>query len=910
MTIDPAHRTWPTGIWAAVGSEAGASLGILVCDQGNELERFSASPSELSTSLAKLKNYGAEFVAVQSLAVVARTVSAESTFDLASFVALDDWSSLVGIRPRSCGSTLDAAVERLAEVLDRLAALDPSVLNRSDQYLGWRRSGDQLLIRAATAHSRARHGEGSNLPAELAFLQPRDRPERLRKIKDANGVDPETIADAFDPSGAIAARYAAWEPRPQQREMATEVARRLRDGGELIAEAGTGTGKSLAYLVPALAHAMQTGEQVIIATNTRVLQDQLAQKDAPVAVAAANANQPDQLPIVQVLKGRSNYLCLRRWFADIQQQPLATIDEEAEFRSRTNIWLTLTETGEQSELPLDRSGAQLFNKVSADGEACDASRCQFQQRNQCFLYRARRSAESAHVVITNHALLMTDVVKEGEALPDARHVIIDEAHHLEDQATNSFQVANSSRLLTAALTLLTGESRRNQVGLLAELDSVLNNRKSLKPDPDALGNMRIAIQEVGANLESVRATATLLFGELADVVDQSGERSRDYSARVRVTTAIRHSGSWQSVERRWDTLNLAFANLISRLASLQADFPEFVAISATSDLPDDDLIVRTEDLTNRLGVVRYELTRMSLEMNDAIHNPKTDQVYWLECRPGDRRDAVLYSAPLELGEYLKRHLYSRLDSLVLTSATMTTGGNARYIRRRLGLDDADELRVTSPFDYETNAMIVVPNDLPEPNQPGFDIATHNAILATAAAAHGRTLVLFTSIYAMNQARLALSDRFAAEGLQLVTQHEDGSAEQLAERLRTFDRTVVFGAGAFWEGVDVPGPALSALIIAKLPFPVPTDPVYAARSETFENGWSEYTMPQTILKVRQGFGRLIRTQSDRGVCVILDRRLVSKRYGAQILESLPPARREYCTISQIGPTVDHFLYQQG
>ncbi len=320
--------------------------------------------------------------------------------------------------------------------------------------------------------------------------------------------------------------------------------------------------------------------------------------------------------------------------------------------------------------------------------------------------------------------------------------------------------------------------------------------------------------------------------------------------------------------------------------------------------------MRTDDITNRLGVVRYELTRMALEMNDAIHNPKPEQVYWLECRPGDRRDAVLYSAPLELGEYLKRHLYSRLDSLVLTSATMTTGGNARFIRRRLGLDDADELRVTSPFDYETNAMIVVPSDLPEPNQPGFDVATHNSILATALAAHGRTLVLFTSIYAMNQARLALSDRFAAAGLQLVTQHEDGSAEQLAERLRTFDRTVVFGAGAFWEGVDVPGPALSALIIAKLPFPVPTDPVYAARSETFENGWNDYTMPQTILKVRQGFGRLIRTQTDRGVCVILDRRLISKRYGAQILESLPPARREYCTISQIGPTVDQFLNQQG
>jgi DNA polymerase-3 subunit epsilon/ATP-dependent DNA helicase DinG len=295
-----------------------------------------------------------------------------------------------------------------------------------------------------------------------------------------------------------------------------------------------------------------------------------------------------------------------------------------------------------------------------------------------------------------------------------------------------------------------------------------------------------------------------------------------------------------------------------------------------------------------------------MNVNDAILNPNADQVYWLEMRQGERRDTTLHSAPLQLGEYLRRHLYSRLDSLVLTSATMTTGGDSRFIRRRLGLEDADEITLSSPFDYESNAMILIPTDLPEPNQPGFDLAAHEAIYATAVAAGGRTLVLFTSIYAMNQARAALGDRLRDAGLQLVTQHEDGSAEQLAERLRSFDRTVVFGAGAFWEGVDVPGPALSALVIAKLPFPVPTDPIHAARSETFDNGWTEYTMPQTILKLRQGFGRLIRTQTDRGVCLILDRRLISKRYGAQIVNALPNATREYGTISQIGPTVGKFL----
>ena len=182
-----------------------------------------------------------------------------------------------------------------------------------------------------------------------------------------------------------------------------------------------------------------TGEQVVVATNTRVLQDQLASKDAPLAMAAVKEAYPESEPRVQVLKGRANYLCLRRWFAEAQQKPVPASDEEASFRARTNIWLNLTESGEQADLPLERGQTAIFTRVSAEGEACDASRCQFQQRNQCFLYRARRAADAAHVVITNHALLLTDVVKEGEALPEARHLIIDEAHHLEDQATNSFE---------------------------------------------------------------------------------------------------------------------------------------------------------------------------------------------------------------------------------------------------------------------------------------------------------------------------------------------------------------------------------------------------------------------------------------------------------------------------------------
>jgi DNA polymerase-3 subunit epsilon/ATP-dependent DNA helicase DinG len=692
--------------------------------------------------------------------------------------------------------------------------------------------------------------------------------------------------------------------------MAVEIAGHLRDGGELIAEAGTGTGKSLAYLVPALANAVLTGEQVVIATNTRLLQDQLATKDAPLAVAALREVDPDCFPRVQVLKGRANYLCLRRWFADVHDRQLARSDDEASFAARANIWLALTESGEQSELPLDRNGAALFSRISAEGDACDAARCQFQQRNQCFLYRARRSAEAAHVVITNHALLLTDVVQNGEALPDARHLIIDEAHHLEDQATNSFHVTSSLRRLNQIVNAVAGDSRRGSPGLLSEIDALIGNRQLVAPDPDQLEKVRKGIGGTIAAIGSISTEASAFFSELIGIVENSGERSRDYSTRIRITEAIRHGPNWAIVERRWDALNIAISRTVSHLAELQSHFPDVAAATARQDIDIAALVTRVEDLENRLGLSSRELTEFGLNVNDAVHNPRPDQIYWLEMSASERRETVIHSAPLQLGDYLRRHLYSRLDSLVLTSATMTTGGDSNFIRRRLGLDDADEVTLSSPFDFEKNAMILIPADVPEPNQPGFDVAAHQAILSTARAAGGRTLVLFTSIQAMNHARLALAEPLQRAGLLLVTQHEDGSAEQLAERLRSFARTVVFGAGAFWEGVDVPGPALSALVIAKLPFPVPTDPVYAARAETFDNGWTDYTMPQTILKLRQGFGRLIRTQTDRGVCVILDRRLISKRYGAQIINSLPAARREYGTISQIESTVRGFLEEGG
>jgi DNA polymerase-3 subunit epsilon/ATP-dependent DNA helicase DinG len=396
---------------------------------------------------------------------------------------------------------------------------------------------------------------------------------------------------------------------------------------------------------------------------------------------------------------------------------------------------------------------------------------------------------------------------------------------------------------------------------------------------------------------------------LATEAQSAPDRSREYGTRIRITDGVRHSPGWQTIEQEWDSAALALAWIRSGLTGLQ----ELVETIAEPDALGDNeantaALLQIEDLVNRIGTVGRKVGEALYLLGAAIHNPVPDQVFWIESR-NDGRDVSINAAPLQLAGYLRQHLFGRLDSLILTSATMSTGASFAFVKQRLGLPDADELAFSSPFDFRLNALLVVPTDLPEPNEAGFAAASHRAILETAQAAGGRTLVLFTSIQAMNAARAALSDRLRGAGLYLVTQHEDGSAEQLAERLRSFDDTVVFGAGAFWEGVDIPGPALSALVIAKLPFAVPTDPIIAARSETFDNPFMEYSVPQAILRFRQGFGRLIRSQSDRGVCVALDRRLISKRYGRLILDAIPDAQRQFPELDDLGEIVHGFLEQK-
>ena len=793
----------------------------------------------------------------------------------------------------------DSVVERGRRLLTRLCSIDSDVLRRSAVLALDGRDADRRLLTALAAELSPADLAG----AELGFAETVPRPETLKRKRKAPRIQPSDVERLFGGPSGLATQLEHFERRDEQREMAVRVTQTLRDGGELLVEAGTGTGKSLAYLVPSLLHALQTGEQVTVATHTRALQDQLATRDAPVAIdllQRTGAGAPD----VSVLKGRGNYLCLRRWFQALRQPPSSEV--EASFLAKVNLWVHRTESGDRAELPLRPMEGSRFSAISAEGEACDAQHCVFQQRNQCFLYRARRQADAAHLVITNHALLMTDLAQGGAALPLSRHLVIDEAHHLEQQATISFSRTLSGGGVNSALDEIEHTVRGATWGIVAELEMMLRLWTRLGLDPGEAERCSVAIQVAHNAVQAARLHVGSLFGLLHGVVEERGERGSEYSRTVRLTAAIRNAPAWLAIEQAWDTLSGQLLRVHEALDELHAFARRFADFERERDESDEADDQNESDLEIRISTARATLVDIGLLGSEAVLNPEADAVYWIESGR-DASRASLHSAPLDLATFLQEQLYSRHDSVVLTSATLTSGDSFSYVRQRLGLPDADELALASPFDYERAAMLCTVSDVPEPSAAGYSDAVHEAVINAAMASNGRTLVLFTSLAAMNAARRAVSEPLAAAGLSVVTQHEDGNAEQLAERLRSFERTVVLGAAAFWEGIDVPGPALSSLVIVRLPFSVPTDPIIAARSERFDNPFIDYSLPEAILRFRQGFGRLIRRRTDRGVCVVLDRRILSKRYGTMFVRALPPCAKMTVTSGELGQAVSDWLH---
>ena len=491
------------------------------------------------------------------------------------------------------------------------------------------------------------------------------------------------------------------------------------------------------------------------------------------------------------------------------------------------------------------------------------------------------ASQSAHILVVNHALLLADVITGNRVLPEYQYLIVDEAHHLESATTNAL----SFRLTQMDFQRILREIGGVNSGLVGRLLNLVSH--ALLPADFAALNM-------GAHkLTDLMFRVEQDFNEFVHSMDlfledlREGQPVSNYGQQTRIVSATRTQPAWSEVEIAWDN---AHGAIIAALA-LVGEFHK--AVSDSVEDPPEEL----EDTLSSLASVNRRLTEAEATLNQLVLEPDERNVYWVEIQPNTYR-LVFQSAPLNVGPMMEQYLWHEKNAIIMTSATLTTNNEFEYIRNRLNADEAGELVLGSPFDFESSTLLYLVNDIPEPAEANaYQREVEAALIRLAKATNGRMLVLFTSYAQLRRTSTTIGPALAESDIQVYEQGEGASTNTLLETFREADKAVLLGTRAFWEGVDIPGEALSVLVIVKLPFDVPSDPIIAARSETFEDPFSEYSLPEAILRFRQGFGRLIRTQSDRGVVVILDKRVLTKRYGRQFIDSLPG-----CT-TKVGTVID-------
>lgn len=702
--------------------------------------------------------------------------------------------------------------------------------------------------------------------------------ERLAPVPSRKPLDLERLARMLESERLMAHAFPGFERRLEQVEMTRAVAKALNESEHLIVEAGTGTGKSVAYLLPSILFAVENSVPVVISTNTINLQEQLVGKDIPDLIKVLKQESLPS-PRYTQLKGRNNYLCLRRW-TSLRRSSSLSLDE-IKLLLRILVWAAETQTGDRAEISLRGDELHIWGRVCAQSESCLGSQCPYHRRGHCFLHRARRKAENAHLIIVNHALLLSDLATAGNVLPEYGHLIIDEAHHLEEEATEQWGFQVGERDLGGYLNRLSERvGGERYTGLLFELSGYF---RGSAVSPSIQREIEELARSIHDTVEHCRDRILEFFDVLWHFIESNAEDQGEYERRLRLTGAVRSQPGWRKVELASENLTLSLENTDAGLSRLYAMLEP---LSDAKILDYEGLMIEISSLIHRSSELRQRVGSIVFGLDD-------EKIYWASLR--ERGNILtLCAAPLHVGLVLDKDLFSQKECVVLTSATLTTEGNFEYIKERLGLKHISELLLGSSFDYMGSAMVYIPDDIPEPGQPGYQQAVEQVLIELCHATQGKALALFTSYAALRASYEAIRAPLRGEDTLVLGQGIDGAPRQLLQTFKSNPRTVLLGTSSFWEGVDVVGEALSVLVMARLPFSVPSDPVVAARSELFDDPFNEYAIPQAVLRFKQGFGRLIRSRSDRGVIVVLDRRIKSKPYGAAFLGSLP-----LCVV-KIGP----------
>jgi len=535
------------------------------------------------------------------------------------------------------------------------------------------------------------------------------------------------------------------------------------------------------------------------------------------------------------------------------------------------VWLQGTHSGDRSEINLNMSTERsVWARLSAEDDACTNENCLKHTGGACPFFRARQAAQSAHLLIVNHALLLSDVATGNRVLPEYDYLVIDEGHHLEDATTNALSFQSTLGEIERTLAQLGGSSSGALGWLLTASHDILQ--------PAELASLSHLVEMTTDQAFRFQHQIREFFTSIEHFLDEQRENRPVgmYAQQERIVEATRIQPAWGEVELSWDEAGATLQSLLKNLAQLAQGTAEIQGA-----LSEDD-----QELYNTLTNLYRRFDEFQANVNAMIFEPTHEQIYWADLQPDSDRLA-LHAAPLHIGSLMERYLWNEKTSVIVTSATLTTTGEFDYLKGRLNAQEADELALGSPFDFETAALLYLINDIPEPNdQRGHQRALESGLVNLCRATGGRALVLFTSYEQLKRTSRAISPVLSNDEILVYEQGEGASPHTLLENFRLSDRAVLLGTRAFWEGVDIPGESLSVLVIAKLPFAVPSDPIVAARAETFEDPFYQYSLPDAILRFRQGFGRLIRSQSDRGLVAVFDRRVLTKKYGRYFIDSLP------------------------
>ncbi len=684
---------------------------------------------------------------------------------------------------------------------------------------------------------------------------------------------------AFLPGGLVEETMPAFEAREGQREMAVAVARAIAGRQKLIVEAGTGIGKSLAYLLPAALMVAGQGGKAVISTNTLNLQEQLLNKDFATVREIVRRETGVELDAVQ-LKGRSNYLCVQRWRDAVSQSNHGQAD--ARVLSQCLNWLGETETGDRSELSLGWDTG-IFSRLSAEGCPPYVSGGGYPcQGPPCFLLKARSNAQQADILIVNHALLLSDMMAENNILPPHQVLVIDEAHHLRDVATRHLGFEIRETQFTDDLGALTRTD-----GMFPRLVRLATMRGG---DKEVLSSVPDLQRRIVESADKATLEASRMFEALRELTGYVTQRERTREMRILGMTRI--TSEWRrGVDEPWVTLHPALSAVVTGLRSL-LDL-------AGNDAQPDAAIINVNALYERLREVNQYLFAL-------VEEPSDNFVYWSSVNQRRNMELHLSGAPLDVAAELRAGLFSQDRAHILTGATISEAGSFERMQTTLGFDADETLSIGSPFDFKNAALILVPEDIPQPNTPGYNEAVTSAVHDIASATQGRTLTLFTANSALNSTRDALFNRFKNTDTQVFGQGRDGPATRVMQLLNDTDNAVALGAMSLWEGIDLQDASIDSLVMTRLPFPVPRDPIHEARSENLENPFGGYFVPEAVTKFRQGFGRLIRSRTDRGVFVVLDRRIISKGYGRLFQKSIPQSTVRRVTLGTISEYVEKWL----